>query len=57
MFQVPLIEASFASKVNTDVWLGWLKNRFKVFQTKGLKEGLKETFENFQSEYLSDEVE
>jgi hypothetical protein len=22
-----------------------------------LKEGLKETFENFQSEYLSDEVE
>jgi hypothetical protein len=28
---VPLIEASFASKVNTDGWLGWLKKRLKMF--------------------------
>ena len=53
-FEVPLIEASFASKVNTDGWLGWLKNRFKMFTSKeNFKKGLKD----MQSEYLSDDIE
>jgi len=28
-FEVPLIEASLASKVNTAGWLGWLKNKLR----------------------------
>lgn len=63
-FQVPLVSASFASKVNTDGWLGWLKNRFRVFKDendkftiKSIKEGTQQALKDFQSEYLSDDVE
>ena len=63
-FQVPLVSASFASKVNTDGWLGWLKNRFKILKDdegkitlKSIKEGTQQALKDFQSEYLSDEVE
>jgi hypothetical protein len=54
-FQVPLIKASFASEVNTDGWLGWLKNRFRVF--KRGKDSIKEALVDLQSEYLSDDIE
>jgi len=63
-FQVPLVSASFASKVNTDGWLGWLKNRFRVFRdaegkisATSIKEGAKQALKDFQSEYIDDEVE
>jgi hypothetical protein len=34
-FQVPLVEGTFASKVHTDGWMGWLKKRLKMFTSIG----------------------
>lgn len=57
-FQVPLIEASFASKVNTEGWTGWFKNKCKrlskIFRSK---EAFKKAMADLQSEYLSDAEE
>lgn len=53
-FQVPLLEASFASKVNTDGWLGWLKNKLKMFTSK---KNFKEALEQFQTQWLTDKVD
>lgn len=50
-FQVPLIEGSFASKVHTDGWLGWLKKRLKMFSSlKSLKDYVRDK----QTEFFSD---
>jgi hypothetical protein len=53
-----LIEASFASKVNTEGWTGWLKNKYKrlskIFKSK---EAFKKAMADLQSEYLSDTEE
>lgn len=57
-FQVPLIEASFASKVNSEGWLGWFKNKCKrLSRVFSSKESFKKALEDFQSNYLSDEEE
>lgn len=58
-FQVPLIEASFASKVNTDGWLGWLKKRLKMFSGvfKGDFSNLKQYVRDKQTEFFSDAEE
>lgn len=57
-FQVPLMEASFASKINNDGWLGWLKNKFKRI-TELIKdpEARKQALQDLQSAYLSNEEE
>lgn len=53
-FQVPLIEGSFASKVHTDGWLGWLKKRLKMFTSiKNMKEYVRDK----QTEFFSDAEE
>lgn len=58
-FQVPLIEGSFASKVHTDGWLGWIKKRLKMFSgiLKGDFTNLKQYFKDKQSEFFSDTIE
>jgi hypothetical protein len=33
-FQVPLVEASFASKLDSEGWSGWLKNKLSRFRSK-----------------------
>lgn len=53
-FQVPLLEASFASKVQTEGWKNWLKNKLGRFSSK---ERILETFRDFQSEFFDDEQE
>lgn len=53
-FQVPLLEASFASKVNTDGWVGWLKNKLKMFSSRS---NFKEAVERFQTEWLTDKID
>lgn len=53
-FRVPLIEGTFASKVNTDGWIGWLKKRFKMFSSIGT---LKEYIRDKQSEFFDEHEE
>ena len=52
-FQVPLVEASFASEISTDGWLGWLKNKLKNFSKwSRFKEWLRDSTSEFFSEEL-----
>ena len=53
-FRVPLIEGTFASKVNTDGWLGWIKKRLKMFSSFAT---LKQYLRDKQSEFLSESEE
>lgn len=53
-FQVPLVEASFASKVGTEGWNNWLKNKLSRFSSK---EKILESFRDFQSEFFDDSQE
>jgi hypothetical protein len=43
-----LVEGSFASKVHTDGWLGWIKKRLKMFSgvLKGDFTNLKQYFKD-----------
>ena len=53
-FQVPLVEGTFASKVHTDGWMGWLKKRLKMFTSIG---NLKQYVRDKQTEFFSDAEE
>ena len=50
-FRMPLVKASFASKVHTDGWLTWMKNKFKAFTSwKNFKDSVGDTTSEFFSE-------
>ena len=53
-FEVPLIEASLASKVNTAGWLGWLKNKLR--RISSFKE-IKRLMEDMATQYLDTSTE
>lgn len=53
-FQVPLIEGTFASKIGTDGWANWLKQKLKIFTSlKNFKQFVKDK----QTEFFSEEDE
>lgn len=60
-FQVPLIRADAASKINADGWLGWLKSKVRPLISKDngttFKERIQNTLKDIQSKYLSDEID
>nr|DAG87620.1 MAG TPA: hypothetical protein [Crassvirales sp.] len=60
-FQVPLIRADAASKINADGWLGWLKSKIRPLISKDngatFKERIQNTLKDIQSKYLSDEID
>lgn len=53
-FEVPLMEASLASKVNSVGWLGWLKNKLR--RMSSVKE-IKRTLEDAATQYLDTDTE
>lgn len=53
-FQVPLVEASFASKIDSEGWMGWMKNKLSRFRSK---EAFLESLRDFQSEFFDDTQE
>ena len=53
-FNVPLIEASFASKVDTAGWVGWIKNKVKRFSSI---DEIKKLAEDVGSQFLDTESE
>ena len=52
-FQVPLIKASAASKIHTEGWVGWLKNKLRRFH----KDNIKSMLSDIQSEFLNADIE
>ena len=60
-FQVPLIEASSASRISTDGFLGWVKGKLRPFISKSngatFKERIQNTLKDFQSKWLSDNID
>lgn len=53
-FQVPLMSASSASKINQDGFLNYIKNKLRPFASK---EGFKTWIKDKQSKYLSDDLD
>ncbi len=53
-FQVPLIDADIASRINTDGWLGFVKNTFKCFSSWSK---FKQSLKDLQSNFLGNDVE
>ena len=53
-FQVPLVSASAASKINQDGFLNYVKNNLRKFSSK---EAFIEYMKDFQSKYLSDKLD
>lgn len=60
-FQVPLIEASFASKVDTVGWVGWIKDKFKPFagikSLKDFKQKIEDWARRKETQFLNPESE
>lgn len=53
-FQVPLIDATMASKLNQEGWLGYTKNTFQRFNNLGK---IKQSFRDMTSEFFDEEME